>query len=516
MKYLTSAVYLLLLITTSCQVETSNMRHNATPTISSALVPTTEAAPTSSLPPDMLSFDGGTPAPQPTETPVPDTPKVVEPQFPLGLRLRYTITATLDYGWRYLTVEQEIVIPNTSTEPFSDVILVVQPNWQPGVFNLTQLTWENGESVSGYTLDGIRLRVPLVDPLEPGENLQLSLVYNLSIPPILTSENFGPNPFGYTSRQTNLTDWYPFVPPYIDGQGWLVHNPWYYGEHLVYPVADFNVTIQVTNAPSGMVVAASGLDTGTGDVHHYRLEQARNFVWSVSPEYQVLREQIGKTTVLGYAFPFDIVPGEAAFTTTVRALELYNELFGPYPFDSLTLIQADFEQGMEYSGLYFLSKAFYNTYDGTSSTYLVAIAAHETAHQWWYGLVGNDQALEPWLDEAMCTYSEKLFFEKIYPQSLEWWEYTRIDYYEPTGWVDNSIYTTTGYRPYRDAVYLNGARFLSDLRTLVGDEVFFAFLRDYVTQESYKLVTADQFFAILREHSDADWNGLLDGFFENR
>jgi hypothetical protein len=516
MRYLTSALSFLLLITTGCQAATGNIRYDATPTIPSTLVATTEASSTDTLQPEGFSFDEVTPAQQPAETPWRSTPTTTGPQFPLDLRPRYTITATLDYGWRYLTVEQEIAIPNTSTDTFSDLTLVVQPNWHPGVFNLTQLTWENGESVSGYTLDGIRLQVPLVDPLGPGETLQLSLVYNLNIPPILTSEDFSPDPFGYTSRQTNLTDWYPFVPPYIDGQGWLVHNPWYYGEHLVYPAADFNVTIQVTNAPAGMVIAASALDIGTEDVHHYLLEQARNFVWSVSPEYQVLREQVGDTTVLGYAFPFDVVPGEAAFTTTVKALELYNQLFGPYPFDGLTLIQADFEHGMEYSGLYFLSKAFYNTYDGTSSTYLVAIAAHETAHQWWYGLIGNDQALEPWLDEAMCTYSEKLFFENIYPQSLEWWEYTRIDYYEPAGWVDNNIYTTPGYRPYRDAVYLNGALFLDDLRTLVGDEIFFAFLQDYVTQETYQLVNADQFFAILRQHTDADWNGLLDEYFENR
>jgi hypothetical protein len=345
--------------------------------------------------------------------------------------------------------------------------------------------------------------------------LHLSLSYELSIPPILTSEDWGPNPFGYTSRQINLTDWHPFVPPYIPAEGWLIHNPWYYGEHLVYPVSDFDVSIQIDNAPEETIIAASALDEKDGDFHHYRMERTRNFVWSVSPEYRVFQDKVGEITVLGYAFPYDVVPGEAAFKTTVKALDLYQTLFGPYPFDSMTMIQADFEHGMEYSGLYFLSKAFYSTYDGTMSTYLVTIAAHETAHQWWYGLVGNDQALEPWLDEALCTYSEKLFYENLYPASLKWWDYARVAYYKPSGWVDSTIYNTPGYRPYRDAVYLNGALFLDELRTLVGEEVFFDFLRDYVGQKTDQLATTDDFFDILREHSNENWDNLITTYFEN-
>jgi aminopeptidase N len=178
------------------------------------------------------------------------------------------------------------------------------------------------------------------------------------------------------------------------------------------------------------------------------------------------------------------------------------------------VVEADFLDGMEYDGLYFLSNGFYNLYQGTPGDYLTAIAAHETAHQWFYAGVGNDQAYEPWLDEALCTYQEHIFFERLYPEALDWWWDYRVNYYQPRGWVNGSIYNPDGYRAYRDAVYLNGAVFLDELRSLIGDEAFFAFLRDYVSQNWKGISTGEQFFEILSQHTDQDIAPILNKFFK--
>jgi aminopeptidase N len=96
------------------------------------------------------------------------------------------------------------------------------------------------------------------------------------------------------------------------------------------------------------------------------------------------------------------------------------------------VVEAGFADGMEYDGLYFLGREYFAAYDGTPQNYLTALAAHETAHQWWYGLVGNDQALEPWLDEALCTYSELLFYEAVYPDLVDWWWTFRVNRFQPS------------------------------------------------------------------------------------
>ncbi len=407
-----------------------------------------------------------------------------------------------------------MTIPNPSSQqPISELVLAVQPLWYLNAFTLHELSWEDG-TTANYSIENIRLIIPLDAPLPPHTARTLNLRYTLQLPPIIESDEFGPIPFGYTSRQINLVDWYPFVPPYQEEAGWIVHNPWYYGEHLFYPVGGYQVSLKVINAPASTVVAASAPDTGDGETHRYQLENARNFVASISASYHTYEEQVGDTVVRGYVFPQHQTAGQAAFNTTVEALQLYSELFGPYPHASLTIIEADFEHGMEYQGLYYLSNAFFNTFDGKAGSYLVAIAAHETAHQWWYGLVGNDQALEPWLDEALCTYSERLFYENLYPNSLDWWWYARVNYYQPQGWVDTDIYYAGGYRPYRDAVYLNGAMFLEDLRTSIGDEAFFAFLRDYAERYRYQIATRADFFDTLAHHTNMDLRALVGMYFQ--
>jgi aminopeptidase N len=178
------------------------------------------------------------------------------------------------------------------------------------------------------------------------------------------------------------------------------------------------------------------------------------------------------------------------------------------------VVEADFLDGMEYDGLYFLSNGFYNLYQGTPGEYLVAIAAHETAHQWFYALVGNDQALEPWLDEALCTYSERLYYEHYFPEALDWWWTYRVRYYHPSGWVDGSIYTPQGYRAYRDAVYLHGAEFLEELRSLVGEPAFFAWLQHYVTQYAYQIASANDLFSVLYQQTSTDIIPLLSEYFQ--
>jgi hypothetical protein len=356
----------------------------------------------------------------------------------------------------------------------------------------------------------------LENPLEPGATAGISLSYEINIPSPNPSYYGRPVPFGYSSRQTNLVDWYPFIPPYQAGEGWIVHQPGAFGEHLVYEVADFKVHLQITDTRPDLLIAASAPGMLVDNWWQYELDEARNFSLSISDQYVLSTTTVDSVLVMSYYFPINAQAGEAVLQTTAESLGLYNTLFGAYPRTTLSVVEADFLDGMEYDGLYFLSKGFYNLYTDTPGDYLTAIAAHETSHQWWYSEVANDQALEPWLDEALSTYSEKLYYEKVQPSGLDWWWTYRINYYNPQGWVDGSIYNPQGYRAYRDAIYLNGAIFLDDLRLLIGDTAFFDFLKSYVALYAKQITSTDQFFTLLSEFSQADLQPLLDEYFEKR
>jgi len=460
----------------------------------------------------------------PSSTPLPgEHPSEIPqstPQLEIPARTVYTLTAELDYDRHYLTVAERVSYINPASNALEELLFVVEPLRYPGTFQLSSLAWSDGQPITDFTWDETILHIPLKIPLYPGDRVELCLNYELNLPSPTPSPYTRPVPFGYTARQANLVDWYPFIPPHKSGQGWLVHPPGFFGEHLVYEMSDFRVHLRLAGAQPGLTIAASSPARMDGEGYHYQVDAARNFAWSVSHEYQVISQTVGSVSVWSYFFPPHATAGTAVLSTTAQALALYQELFGPYPRSLLSAVEADFLDGMEYDGLFFLSNGFYNIYQGTPAEYLPTIAAHETAHQWWYARVGNDQAEEPWLDEALSTYAERLYFENYYPDSLQWWWNYRINYYEPQGWLDGNIYsysyTTDAYRAYRDAVYLNGALFLEELRSLMGDDAFFSFLEDYSSRMAGQLATGDDFFAILRGHSKVDLDPVLKKYFNNR
>jgi hypothetical protein len=457
----------------------------------------------------------------PSLSPTPTLEPVLLPTPPEN-RTHYQLEATLDYGGHSLAVDERITYTNTTSDRLSTIVLMVEALRYPGSFQIISLADGTGRRLSQYRLKDTSLTLSLPQELAPGQKLQLSLSYTLRLLDTQKLPLLRPYPLGYTSVQTDLGDWYPFIPPYLPGTGWLAHPPSFYGEYLVYAIADFDVAIRFAGGQDNLVIAAAAPAVSDGEWQRFSHPAARNFAWSVSPYYQVVTQTVElaqnrSTVIASYFFSAHAEAGKSLLDTMAKALPLYSRLWGAYPHPMLTGVQADFLDGMEYDGLYFLSTDYYNWHKATQADFLVALAAHETAHQWFSGLVGNDQALQPWLDEALCTYSESLYYENIYPEALDWWWTYRVNYYQPQGWVDISVYNTPGvagqYHLYRDPVYLRGALFLEELRGLVGDEAFFATLRAYVDRYAYRQADTAGFFEILRQHTTQDLASVLSKYF---
>lgn len=457
--------------------------------------------------------------PLPSSTPAPSAVPGQPDQSLLDALTQYKIDVEFSYAERRGKAQQVITYTNRSGDAIPDLPLMIELYAYKDLFTLTGLWWEDGQPIENAARENIQVRVPLRAALLPGQSVTLKMTFEFRLPSQTEVSGERPIPLGYTGRQVNLVDWYPFIPPYRNGTGWLAHPPSYYGEHLVYETANFEVNLKLTDARRDLTVAASAPAEEDGAWLRYKHERARNFALSIGHEYVSESEEVDGVTVTSYYFPLNAAAGKRALQTTVESVALYNELFGAYPHDTLAVVEADFYDGMEYDGLYFLSRAFYNIHKGDPGDYLVAIAAHETAHQWWYGLVGSDQANEPWLDEALSTYCERLYYEHYYPDALEWWWYYRINYYRPRGWIDTSVYNPEGtlqtYQDYRNAVYLNGAHFFEDLRKAIGDETFFAFLKDYAQQFSGQVAMRDDFFALLAKHTTQDLSALKAEYFAN-
>ncbi len=408
---------------------------------------------------------------------------------------KYDLKIDLDYQKLTANVVELVDFRNPSDIPLSQLVFIVEPNRYPNGFEVQQLAAIDNPATLTYSIESNQLKLDLNPALTPGEVITLLFTYRLVLPAIPPpSEQYKPQPYGYTNKQINIVDWYLFLPPLNSEGEWIVHKPSYFGEYLVFPQADFRVELNLINAPTGIVVAASAKNQATDNGRYtYELKAARSFSISLSNYYEVGAQTVNGVTVLSYYFGIQRTAGEEALHASANALELYSKVYGPYPHDTLTVVEADFLDGMEYDGLYFLSNGFYNLYDGSPKGYLTIIAVHETAHQWWYGRVGNDQALEPWLDESFCTFSELLYYENIYPELVDWWWYYRVNFYEPVGMINLPVYDYTGFTPYRNAVYLRGAEFLYELRAAMGKDIFATTLQKYVSDYSGKIATTQDF-----------------------
>ena len=466
--------------------------------------------PTASLIPTAIPSDPPTAAASPTAAD--QTPTAA----PAQARAQYSMSVVLDYAAKSVAVDETILYPNHTAQDLTDLVLAVEPNFWPNCFALASLSLDDAP-VTDYTLDSQKLSFNLPNVLPSGSSVTLKLQYTLALPLIEpTNPNLSrPRIFGYSPRQINLTNWYPFVVPHIGGQ-WILHDPWYYGEHLVYDAADYVVNVKPADPAVSPVIASSGVPAQNGEWTVYTLTAGRAFALSASTDFITATTQVGNVLVTSYYLQqLYQGAGQAALNAAAQALQIYSQRYGPYPHQTLAVVMGDFNDGMEFSGFFFLSRDFYNLYDGSTKSYLVFVSAHETAHQWWFEQVANDQAEQPWLDEALATYSEHLFYEGTDPKLVSWWWTYRIDFFSPQGWVDIPIYAGNGFRPYTNAVYFRGAHFLDDLRTRIGDDAFFAFLQDYLAQENGRISTSADFFRILAAHTTVDYSDLVRQYFQN-
>ena len=445
--------------------------------------------------------------PKISASPVPTTPTIPAHEA-------YSLNTVIDYDRHHITVDETITFPNHTGQPLNSLTLAIAANLWPNCFNLTQITVDNIPTTDA-TLNAHRLDIPLPTPLAPDSVSTITLSYSLSLPYMDQANSLRARIFGYSDIQMNLVNWYPYIVPFKDGE-WMIREPWSHGEYLIYPVTDFEVNLTFTNPENAPSVATSGFAESNGEATRYTLTEGRAFAISASRDFQVSHMRVGNTSVYSYYFPIFKSAGEAAMIASAQALQVFSETFGPYPHKTLSVVIADFKDSMEFSALFFHSRSFYNLYDGTLANYLTFVAVHETGHQWWFDQVANDQALEPWLDESLTTYSESLYYEILYPDMLSWWWSYRIDFFEPQGYIDIPVYDGQNDENYKRIIYFNGAHFVQELRTRIGDDAFFAFIQDYVKQNQGSIATREDFFRILDDHTDIDYSDIVYGYFRNK
>jgi hypothetical protein len=225
--------------------------------------------------------------------------------------------------------------------------------------------------------------------LAAGEATEVKLSWKLTLPSRPTGDRISAQ--GGTVR---LGSFFPLLA-WQPGVGWATDPPAGLGEASTSPTADFDATV---TAPPGLVVLASGSGDGRG---HWRAGAVRDFALSaghfrlsggVAHAPNPVKVTVGVDSSLRDQ-PADFL------RIAVRSLENYGKRFAPYPWPTLSLgITPSLPGGIEYP-----------THIMQGPGTAIGITPHEVGHMWFYSLVGNDQAADPWLDEGLATYAEARF-----------------------------------------------------------------------------------------------------------
>ncbi|MBK8021320.1 MAG: hypothetical protein IPK19_07760 [Chloroflexi bacterium] len=443
--------------------------------------------------------------PEPTPTTVPEGACTLTAGLPA---VQHQVMAELDYDGRHVEVEHDLHLVNRTNDTLDHILLTIEPNRLPGVFTLYAAA--ASQPLELVEVVGRRISISLTETLGPGCAIDLHLTYALTVPQISSGVSGLIGYYGYSNRQLNLGHWLATPAIYRAGE-WVTHDVTVIGEQLVAEVADWDVTLKVIDAPSGLTVVGPGDSTAMdGGQWHFLLEDGRDFALSLSPFFRrtsAFTEQGVEVEI--YTFDNAVIGTAAgqidgaqqALEAAVQSLSMYADLYGPYTRERFTIVQGDFPDGMEFTQLVFVSDQWFRTNPGSPESYLTIITVHEAAHQWWYAQVGNDQAITPWLDEALATYSEYIFYEEFHPDLKDWWWNFRVNAFVPADYagrrVDSTVYEFATVREYINAVYLRGAVMMHALREALGTDAFFDWVRRYHEIAANRVVDGDVFWSLL-------------------
>jgi len=321
------------------------------------------------------------------------------------------------------------------------------------------------------------------------------------------------------------------------------------GDMLYTDVADYHVRIEAPNdmaiftsaaerrsensGHSEQAASSKALDTkavnssaSTSSIaHEFTGEDLRNFAFVAGRNLRSMERAVGKVQVRAVYMAEHETVARRALAAAADAVRVFTARFGEMPYKTISVVDAPLVAGLgcaEFAGFGVIASAFYVDFDAPAMRNLPELireqrasvedslewtVAHTVAHQWWGEVVGNDPERAPVLDEALANWSALAYYQEAHGETraaaaLD--DQLRGVYriYRTFGGEDlTAVRAAREYRnffQYAAIVTSKGALMFAALRRQMGDEKFFAALRDYYAENRFEI---------------AELNDLRDAFF---
>ncbi len=417
-----------------------------------------------------------------------------------------------------LDISEDVSYSNSTAGPLTSILLRVVPRHYKA-FTLGSVLVA-GQPVQASWRDEINLNVALPRPLAAGGEVSFHLDFGLR--PAQTGVRFG---WDQNFDVLTLGDFLPSVVPYENG-GWLQYPFNDAGDEGVNAVANYSVTY---TADGPIVVASSGNPTQVSATEwRYDAAHVRDVAASMSPRFSnplkdgTYRRTVGGATLYAFLLPEHRPGGLPGLDASARAFAWYSQTVGAYPYASFIVSEM---AGSARCGNYAQEYPMMELMEPDRLSRPVQPFGwdywepqHETAHAWFYGIVGNDQSRDPWLDEAVAT-TLNLDYLRRNSSTRDYTAALRAMVVGQRGVpVSSSVFSFPALgdcvinASYFYTVYSQGAGFLIEVQRAMGPDSYATALRAYYRQFALKRAAPADFFATMQAGTKVDLRPLFDRY----
>lgn len=449
---------------------------------------------------------------------------------------QYDIAVKLDPEAKTLECTQAMVYVNKESEALNEVVIQVLPNayrteesapvlfgdldsiypngFAPGFLDFSMVKLNDTEvPYEIYGEDQTLMKIKFESPLEVGDSVNIDMEYLIQVPPAYDR-------FGYNDSTFNIANWYPVAAVY-DEDGWNEDGYLAVGDPFYTDLGIYKITYDV---PETFEIASTGVRTsevieaGRKKVE-YTAKYVRDSAWLASDAWEVHVQEVEGTTIRSYYFGEFSFPEQKAVDAARDSIRAFNKIFGPYPYSELAVVATDFPSGMEYPTLIMIAK---DRYKSSRMNALESVIAHEIGHQWWYGVVGNDQIDEAWLDESLTVFSTAMYYDEVYGEDAY---KSYVDAYRRSyekrkendgdGVVVKPLTEFESWTDYSNLVYRKGMLFIDALREEYGRDSVLEFMQKYYTMYKFKTSSTEKFLELGREHFGENFDAMVEVWLYN-
>jgi hypothetical protein len=351
---------------------------------------------------------------------------------------RYELTASLDPARKRVQGAARITFTNTSERPLEALLFHLYLNAfrdehsvfmreSGGVMRGQRAHGSGGIDLQSLVLAGrdvlaraerelvpgdfTQLRLPLEQPLAPGERIVIELRFVSRLPPVFARS-------GYAGDFFVVGQWYPKLAK-LEPSGAFVSFPYHALGEFYADFADYTLDV---DAPSDFGLLATGTlqderQLGARTSRRFRAEAVHDLSFAAGRDHRLDVESVDGVLVR-YLSPPGYEEAWSEHAEVVRAgLRHFGRMFGAYPYATLSVVLpprgAEGAAGMEYPTL-FVTGGSWRPIPGLPSLGGAIVSAHELAHQWFYGLLASDELHHPVLDEGLTEWATLDLMRALY------------------------------------------------------------------------------------------------------